>query len=296
MSYLKNIDKVKYDPELIKTIQRAAGINIEGVQNFEHSQFGFANDKVLKFSNQDIHTLNMNNMTPEKAEKIARIRKAIRAMSLVIAKIIIGSIVEKFVDNKVNNFAIKVIAKKKENENLIKFLNKEITEVYNKHPEYKTCTLEQFKKTSIYEYIVSEWRDKNINEIALQARKHAFNSAIMAFLAEAIPIPGSTILMYPIKAALHYLGFNIGTSITELIISFNSHCLSMGINLRPIGYILNNITLYSFKDKNKLVATNLKDPPEDLYKITNEDAKRILKKYEDSALINRDIDLIYSKK
>lgn len=294
MSYLKDIDKIKYDPELIQTIQKAAGIDVE-TQDLQQLEFGFKNDKILKFTNKNFISLDKKNMTQDEAARIEKLRQAIKSVSIVIAKIIIGSIIERFVDNKVNNLALKVVMNSESNKGLADFIEKEISKVYIKHPNYKICTLEQFKRTSIFEYVISEWRDKDSREIALQARKHIFDAALKAALAEGIPVPGSVVLMYPIKAALHYWGFDIGTSITELVVSYKSHCLSIGIHLRPIGYVLNNIVLYSFKDKNKLVATNLKDPPEDLYKITNEEAKKILKKYEDTSLIYRDINLIYSK-
>ena len=119
---------------------------------------------------------------------------------------------------------------------------------------------------------------------------------LIGLLIGVIPIPGSTTLRYPIKAALQYMGIDLGTSITQLIMNFNSHCLSMGLYLRPIGYVINNITLYSFKSNGRdLIASDLKNPPEDLYKITHEEAKKILDKYRDTELVKRDINIIFSK-
>lgn len=290
MSYLKNLDKLKYDSKLIKLIQDESGIVSNGI--IKTNDLNFVSDKRISLANNNI---NPENVPEDEAARIEKIRQAIKNMSLVIGKIVIGMIIERFVDNKVNNFALKVIKNSESNKGLTDFIDNEIERIRTKHPEYKRCTMEQFKNTSIFNYVISEWRDKDTREIAIQARKHIFDSAIAAILGEGIPIPGSTVLMYPIKAALQYMGLDIGSSITELIVNYRTHCLSMGIHLRPIGYVLNNIILYSFKENGKLVASNLKDPPEDLYKINHNEAKKILNKYRDTELVKRDINLIYSK-
>lgn len=290
MAYFKNIDKLKYDPELIKLIQNEAGV-VSDNKSIKNNELGFINDKRIKL-------INTNNMQyqEDQAAKLERIRQAIKNMALVLGKIVIGIIIERFVSNKVNNFTLKIIKNSEGNENLTNFIEDEINKVYTKHSDYKRCTMEQFKKTSMFNYMISEWRDKDAREIALSVRKHAFDAAIASALGVGIPIPGSTVLMYPIKGALQYLGLDIGSSIAELVVNYKSHCLSMGIHLRPIGYVINNIILYSFRANGKdLVATNLKDPPEDLYKITPEEARKILDKYRDTELVKRDINLIYSK-
>lgn len=287
MSYLKNIDKIKYDPELIKIIQMEAGINPEnGI--IKSDILGFSSDKRLLYQNKSL-------TDPNEAARIENLRNIIKNVATVLGKVFIGGIIERFVDNKVNTFALKVIKSNTGNAGLANYVDIEIDKTYKRHPEYTTCTIEQFKRTSIFNYVMSEWRDKDTRQIAIQVRKHIVDSALTAAIGVGVPIPGSTILVYPVKATLQYWGLDLGTSLTELIVSYKSHCLSMGIYLRPIGFAINNIILYSFKEKDKLVATNFKDPPEDVYKITPEEAKRILKKYKDTELVKRDIDLIYSK-
>lgn len=289
MGYLKNIKKIKYDPELISFIQTAAGINEYDLNTKYDNNLSFYKNKMKHISTAQVP------IDPERAARIERLRQAIRNMSGILGKIVIGLIIHLFVRHKIKNFTLQFIKESEKNKQLVRFIEKEIEKVYAKHPEYEICTLEQFKKTSMFNYIASEWRDKDTRQVSLHIRKHAVEIATEVILTEAIPIPGSTALIYPTIAMLYYMGLDFGTSIMEVIVNFNSYCLSIGINLRPIGFVLNNLVLYSFKDKTKLVGTDLTDPPEDLYKVTVAEAKEFVKKYENEEKLKQDIDLIYSK-
>ena len=216
-----------------------------------------------------------NNNSPTLEDKI----KAAKTISAIMAKLIIGHFITIFVDTKLSEFAIRTIRKNQRNKKLFNFINNEIEKVYKNHPDYKPCSAEQFKKTSIYDYFMSDWRDKTAKEKAKILGYASIDNAITVIVKKSIPLPGSAVLAIPVKMLLTYCGFNLGIgSVYNIALEINGETIAFGIDYRPIGFILSNLILYTFKD-NKLIATRLKNPPESLYKITVDDAKKIIEKY-----------------
>ena len=214
------------------------------------------------------------------------IREAVKGICLTLGKLFIGRFITLFVNHKLSEFAVKRMEKSRENKKLFEFIEKEIDKVYKKHPDYKKCSLKEFEKTSMFDYFCSEWRDKTPKEFAKNVGWKVVDSTITVAVSDLIPIPGSTVLAIPVKMILVYAGCKIGiASITNIAVEVNGCTLAVGINYRPVGFTLSHLILYSFKG-DKLIGSQLNDPPEDLYKITQEDADKILEKYKDVETID----------
>lgn len=226
-----------------------------------------------------------NSVGPDGKPTDEEVLAATKLLCTTLVKLFVGAILIQFADAKLSKFALNTIRKNEKNTKLFEFINKEIEEVYKKHKDYRPCSGKEFMKTNVFDYMVAEWRDKTAKEKAKLAGYKTIDGTIIA-LASRVPVPGSALLAIPIKMMLVYVGCDIGLgAIYNLAVDIDGHVLSIGINYKPVGFTLSNIILYSFNKKNKLVGTYLKNPPENLYQITEEDAKKILDKYgKDSGL------------
>ena len=174
MSYINYSKKLEYDPKLIQLIKDESGV-IDDDETIKKMVKDLQNEKNI---NKKEFTKNLNyNQYPNgnRAANIERLRQAIKNISMSLAKLVIGMIIERFVSNKVDAFALKVIKNNENNKQLINFIDREINTIIKKHPDYKRCTLEQFKKTTMFNYMLADWRDKDLRQIALEARKHVFD-------------------------------------------------------------------------------------------------------------------------
>lgn len=301
MSYIKNMNKPSdLDNSLINLIDSEAGIitvdNTRRLSSFipQNTQTGYnisTTDKSLQNALPELKNKNNNTNKPSPEE----IRAAVFNIVRVIGKFIIGRFITCFVEKEVYKFAIRTIKKHEGNKALFGFIDKEIQSVYSRHEDYRNCTIREFEKTSIFAYMMAEWRDKTLKEKGKTFGYYIIDNAITTLVVKTIPLPGSSVLAIPVKAYLSYLGLHIGTNITNLIVGLNKETLSVGINYRPMGFVLNNINLFTFNSGNNLIATRLKDPPEDIYKISTEDAKKILNKYKDEEILKKDIEVINKK-
>ena len=159
------------------------------------------------------------------------------------------------------------------------FINKEVEAVYRKHRDYTPCSAKQFEDTPIFNYMLAEWRDKTAKERAKLAAYKTLDGVILASFNK-IPIPGAVVLSIPFKMMLTYIGCDIGAgSVYTIAAEVDGNTLSFGINFRPIGFTLSNISLYTFNPEGKLISTPIKNPPEKLYKITQSDVDKILDKF-----------------
>lgn len=257
MSYFKKCSSIERhdDDEIINFVNSVAGI--DSLEPKPEKRFN----------------VNLDKLPPEK-------QKALKVLFAITVKLIVGHIIRTFVDVNLSKFTIKTLTQTMNNKKLVDFLRNEINSVYEKHPTYKKCSAEEFKETTLFNYMAAEWRDKTEKEIAKNIGKKAIDDAITVLFARGIPIPGSSVLAIPVKMMLTYIGVNIGIgSVYTIAFELDGSTISVGVNYTRIGFTLTDLKLYCFKDSSKLVSVELKEPPKDIYKLDIDTAKEILKKY-----------------
>jgi hypothetical protein len=222
---------------------------------------------------------NVDGTVPNQQPSQEEVLQATKLLCATIAKAFVGYFMILFADAKLSAFALNTIEKNKANKKLFDFVDKEVEAVYKKHKNYRPCSLDEFKHSSIYNYMLAEWRDKSAKEKAKLAAYKTLDGTILALVSK-VPVPGSALLAIPVKMMLTYVGCDIGIgSIYNIVVNIDGQTLSIGINYRPIGFTLSNFVLYTFNDEGKMIATKLKNPPEKLYRITTADMEEILDKY-----------------
>ena len=210
--------------------------------------------------------------------------EAIKTIVAVVSKMFIGHFITLFVNTKLSEFAVKTVRKHHRNKPLFDFVQREVDKVYRKHPDYTPCTAQQFMKSSVFDYFFSEWRDKTNKEKAKLFAYQTIDNAITIIVGDVIPLPASSLLAIPIKMALTYCGCDIGLgSVYNIAVELDGNTIAFGVNYRPIGFTLTNLILYTFNKEGKLIGNHLKNPPENLYKITKDDAEKILEKFGDTS-------------
>ena len=214
--------------------------------------------------------------------------EAVKTIVAVLTKFFIGHFITLFVDTKLSEFAVRTIHRHKRNKPLFDFIQHQVDQVYRKHPDYTPCNAQQFMKTSIFDYFLSEWRDKTNKERAKLFAYRSLDNAITIVVGDVIPLPGSAVLAVPIKMALTYCGCDIGLgSVYNIAVELDGNTIAFGVNYRPVGFTLTNIILYTFNKEGKLIGNHLKNPPENLYQITKDDAEKILEKFGDTSDLSK---------
>ena len=210
--------------------------------------------------------------------------EAVKTIVAVMAKLFIGHFITLFVDTKLSEFAVRTIQKHQRNKPLFDFVQRQVDSVYRNHPDYTPCNAQQFMDSSIFDYFLSEWRDKTAKERAKLFAYRSLDNAITIAISDAIPLPGSSVLAVPFKMALTYCGCSIGLgSVYNIAVEVDGNTIAFGVDYRPIGFTLTNLILYTFNGEGKLIGNHLKNPPERLYRITKDDAERILEKFGDTS-------------
>lgn len=248
------------ESEIVKYLKKNTQIQALKPQN-QHNSGQKSNDQKIK-----------SNMTQSEAAKI---------LVIFTAKILVGHLVSLFTDMTLSRLTIKTLEKNKKNTKLFDNLNQQIQGVYTKHKDYHPCSAKQFMNTSMYDYFMSEFRDKSAQDVAKIVGYKSLDNCISIAIGDLVPIPGSALLAIPVKMALTYCGvrgWGLG-SLYNMAFEINGNTLSMGIDFRPAGFLLTNFILYTFNGENKLVATYLKNPPENSYQVTQTDVDNILDKY-----------------
>ena len=214
--------------------------------------------------------------------------EAVKTIVAITAKLFIGHFITLFVDTKLSKFAVNTIQKHSRNKPLFDFVQHQVDMVYKKHPDYKPCNAKKFMDSSIFDYFLSEWRDKTNKERAKLFGYKTIDNAITIIVGDVIPLPGSSVLAIPVKMALTYCGCDIGLgSVYNIAVEINGNTIAFGVNYRPIGFTLTNLILYSFNGEDKLIGIHLKNPPEHLYQITKDDAEKILEKFGDTSDLSK---------
>lgn len=215
-------------------------------------------------------------ITPEEIE-------AVKRLVIVSVKLIVVNWMNKFVDAKLNEYTINAMTRYKTNQVLYDYIRKQIDEVYIKHPNYRKCSAEQFKKESIWNWLLSEFRDKSRREVVDELAWYGVDSAIVFACSELIPLPGSALLAVPVKMGLSYVGCKFGHTLYELPFEFDGNMITVGLTFTPMGFVLSHMKLYVFRQDNQLVAIKLNDPPKKIYELSLQETKEALKKYNDDS-------------
>ena len=206
--------------------------------------------------------------------------EALLRLTVVITKILVGFIINKYANLALSKIAIREMKKTTNNKYIMNFIYKQIDSVYRKHKNYTPCNAKKFMKSSMFNYMCAEFRDKRAKEIAKYIGGLSIQNAIKIVSADVFPFKGSIVLALPIKIAFGYCGvYMSGGSIYDLLAEVKDNVIGFGITYRPGAFVMNNLTVYSFKDGDKMVATHVQDPPEKYFKITVEEAKEILRKF-----------------
>ena len=212
-----------------------------------------------------------------------------------------------------DRFSIGKIQQSLHNKELIEYLDKQVEEVYQKHPNYRRCTREEFNKSSLFNYFMSEFRDKKAKDIAKQVGKEFIDKAIEYNLIPFIldktftkldigrvygPINPYTkqrivgnmvnkgtikslkyLFSRPLKilASRHGLSMMLG-SVYEQAIMYNGTIVFIGLEWSPTGFRFVNMRVLSVKENGKLVQTPIKNPPPNLFKPSKESWATIIKR------------------
>lgn len=214
--------------------------------------------------------------------------EAVLLLAKVGAKILLGHLIVLFVDIKLSQYTVSVVRKNQRNKRLFDFINSQVDMVYKKHPEYTSCNAQEFMKTSIFQYMIAEWREKSAKERAKLLGYKSIDTFITALVINLVPIPGSPILAIPIKMVMSYCGVRgIIGSFTNVALEIDGNTISFGLDVGPNGWVFSNLILYALNPEKKLIGIPLKDPPEAYYQVTNKDIEEIIDRYGDDTNLEK---------
>jgi len=219
------------------------------------------------------------NPSPTPKPKMSK-DEAAKVLLTFTAKILLGHLITLFVDIQLSKFTVNTIRKNQKNKKLFRYINSQVDLVYHKHPDYTSCNAEEFMKSPIFDYMISEWREKTNQERLKLLSYKSIDALITILVSDIVPVPGSSTLAIPVKMVLSYLGVRgIIGSLYNIALEIDGNTISFGVDLKPNGFLLTNLILYTFNQEKKLIGTYLPDPPEQYYQITDEDIDEILDKY-----------------
>ena len=223
-------------------------------------------------------------------------------------------LVNKGVDIAFSRFAIGRIQENLHNKDLTDYLDKQMELVYSKHPEYQKCSSERFKKSGAYDYFASEFRDKSKKEIANKLAKEFVNKTIDYMIIPRLlagffsktgignlkgpynnvsnvqtqinPLANfknirslKSMFIKPLKILASKFGITLALgSVYEQPIVYKGTVMIIGLDHSPTGFRFVNLRILSIKEGNKLVQTQIKNPPANLFKPSKEDTKTIMHK------------------
>lgn len=214
--------------------------------------------------------------------------EAVLVLAKVGAKILLGHLIVLFVDIKLSQYTVSVVRENKRNKKLFDFINSQVDMIYRKHPEYTSCNAQEFMKTSIFQYMLAEWREKSAKERAKLLGYKSIDAFITGLVTNLVPIPGSTILAIPVKIVMSYCGVRgIIGSLTNIALEIDGNTISFGLDVGPNGWVFSNLILYALNPEKKLIGIPLKDPPEAYYQVTNKDIEEIIDRYGDDTNLEK---------
>jgi len=211
------------------------------------------------------------------------------------------TLVNKGLDISFSRFAIGKIQENLHNKDLTDFLDKQVDLVYAQHPNYQKCSAERFEKSNMFEFFFSEFRDKKKKDIANKLSRKFIDKAIEYTIMPKLygyifsktgignikgPFnPAANIQMQqnvlakmknirslknlfvkPLKILASKYGITLALgSVYEQPIMYRGTAMVIGIDHSPNGFRFVNLRIFSIKEGNKLVQTQIKNPPANLF-------------------------------
>lgn len=196
---------------------------------------------------------------------------------------------------------ISKLEKKVKNRRLCKYLDWQVSQILDQHPDYIPCNMYEFKQTYGYERMLSQFKDKSKIGVLKQIGKVSLNllfdkkigPEIFKFLLtlNIIPIPKIIlqassgvilkIFLPVIKTVLNGVGisWNSGTLGNKLF-SFKHYVFEAGLELAPVGLRIVNIKVYFFKGVEKtLISVPIPNPPDSVYTIPKKDIRENIRRF-----------------
>ena len=305
MSYFKTNTTLvtKEDEEILNLVMKRCQIDpsmLELETTLSHkNDFSFSRDILDNYSkatNEQIWQ-NPSILLKEWIQKYIKIKpsenpndwlnpKRARALGIIIAnlaKIMVVYLFKTFVNIQLDKFTASKMEKTLENKRVYEFLEKSIQSVYDKHPEYRAMSLNQFKKTGLWEKFKAEFRDKTNREIAINVADSSFNFLIFK-LCTRLPMPflASFLYIFIIRVILTYIGCKMGAgSIWDLVVQFNGNIIKLGLVFNSTGFELIKPVLYVTRENSEMVSVKLPEIPRYYYRIKLDEANKILDEYGD---------------
>ena len=244
----------------------------------------------------DVNNDSDQKLSKEQIEGLIKIYKTL-AMN-VISKFILSTFSQ--------SLDVKTIPRMKKmvyNKKFYSYIENNINNILEKHPNYLPCSFSEFKETLPYERFLSRFKDKTNKERIIQIGKISIDWLLdikiiplmikCLLRVSKVPIPINEyqklyniiiqILNPFIKTLLNGIGisFNTGT-LNNKLFTFKKFILEAGIELSPKGFRLVNLRVYFFKiednDKN-LISVQIPNPPIEIYNIPDKKIDENLKQF-----------------
>ena len=233
-------------------------------------------------------------LTPDNKKELRRFAE-VAALSLLI-----NFVTSAFVGILTKKLTSK-LEKKVKNRRLCRYLDWQVSQILEQHPDYIPCSMYEFKQTYGYERMASQFKDKSKIEVLKQIGKVSLNllfdkkigPEIIKFLLtlNIIPIPkillqaSSGVIMNlfvpVIKTVLNGVGisWNSGTLGNKLF-SFKHYVFEAGLELAPVGLRIVNIKVYFFKGVEKtLISVQIPNPPDSVYTIPKKEIRENIRRF-----------------
>lgn len=228
-------------------------------------------------------------------------KKELRRFAEVAAlSILINFVTSAFVGILTKKLTSK-LEKKVKNRRLCRYLDWQVSQILEQHPDYIPCSMYEFKQTYGYERMASQFKDKSKIEVLKQIGKVSLNllfdkkigPEIIKFLLtlNIIPIPkillqaSSGVIMNlfvpVIKTVLNGVGisWNSGTLGNKLF-SFKHYVFEAGLELAPVGLRIVNIKVYFLKGIEKtLISVQIPNPPDSVYTIPKKEIRENIRRF-----------------
>jgi hypothetical protein len=237
------------------------------------------------------------NETDKAFNRAVKMRTFLVTTTWVIARMVIFRLVRMFVEFNLQKLYVNKLDKHFHNGALTDWLDKQIQSVYDSNPDYVPLTIEEFKKTTIWQRNAAEWRDKSNKQIIRRLSKRSL-TVILLILVGKIPSVYSTFFDIPARIALAYLGVRLSMgSINTMVVSHNGNSVILGLSFTRYGFELNNPELFvRRKSDGKIVRVELPDIPKELYLPTKEDIKEFEKENKSIDQIKKELAVIHDRR
>lgn len=211
-----------------------------------------------------------------------------------------------------DRFSIGKIQQCLHNKDLISYLDAQVDYVYKKHPEYQKCSAKVFKKSGIFNHFMSEFRDKSkkaaVKKVGAELLDKSVEYKLIPFLLAKFfdftnigkivgpmnPVTKKRVvsnllksgnikeLKYLFSKPLKIIASRFGLSLClgsvfEQAIVYRDTVMLVGLEYGPTGFSFVNLRIVSVKDGDKLVQTQIRNPPKNLFKPSKESFKKIMR-------------------